>query len=174
MKPNQKLNLKEKGWSEEEILHAESALDRAEKNDVHFSKIVFWSALVVTIFGNFMVSLILIPFLIVLNKWVLYLIVILLAGSIGFLYKLLITDIGHLEKKHHITASIAVPLIALANVIGMVLVSNKFIRDLRVENVQHNPIIVAIVFAVVLILPYVFHKIFSTFKNKRKAKVIHI
>ena len=174
MKPNKKLELKEKGWSEEEIIHAENALDRAEKQDVHFSKIVFWSALIVTIFGNFIVSLILIPFLIVLNKWVLYGIVVLLAGSIGFLYKLLIMDIGHLEKKHHISASIAVPLIALANIIGMVLVSNKFIRDLKVENVQHNPVMVAIVFAVVLILPYVFSKIFSGFRERRKAKIIHV
>ncbi len=174
MKPNQKLRLKEKGWSEEEIVHAETALDRAEKQDVHFSKIVFWSALIVTILGNFVVSLILIPFLIVLNKWVLYAIIILLAGSIGFLYKLLITDVGHLEKKHHIAASIAVPLIALANIIGMVLVSNKFIRDLKVENVQHNPVIVAVVFAVVLILPYVLHKIFSAIGHKKKEKVLNV
>ena len=174
MKQKQKLKLTEKGWSEEEIIHAEDALDRAEKQDIHFSKIVFWSALIVTIFGNFIVSLILIPFLIVLNKWVLYSIVILLAGSIGFLYKLLITDIGHLEKKHHIAASIVVPLIAIANIVGMVLVSNKFIRDLRVENVQHNPIMVAIVFAVVLISPYVLHQIFSVIKNKPKEKVIQI
>ena len=168
MKQNKKLELKEKGWSEEEIIKAESALNRAEKQDIHFSKIVFWSALIVTIFGNFIVSLILIPFLIVLNKWVLYAIVVLLAGSIGFLYKLLIMDIGHLEKKHHLFASILVPLIALINMVGMVLVSNRFIRDLNVENVQHNPIIVAIVFAVVLILPYVLSKIFSIFRNKKK------
>ena len=172
MKQKQKLKLTEKGWNEEEIIHAEEVLDRAEKQDVHFSKIVFWSALIVTIFGNFIVSLILIPFLIVLNKWVLYSVVILLAGSIGFLYKLLITDIGHLEKKHHIAASIVIPLIAIANVVGMVLVSNRFISDLKVENVQHNPIIVAVVFAVVLILPYVLHKIFASFKNKEK--VTHI
>ena len=174
MKQKQKLKLTEKGWNEEEIIHAEEVLDRAEKQDVHFSKIVFWSALIVTIFGNFIVSLILIPFLIVLNKWVLYSIVILLAGSIGFLYKLLIMDIGNLEKKHHIAASIIVPLIAIANIIGMVLVSNKFIRDIKVENVQHNPIIVAIVFAVVLILPYFLHQIFSFIKNTPKEKVIKI
>ena len=122
MKTNKRLELKEKGWSEKEIVHAEEALNRAERHDVHFSKIVFWSALIVTIFGNFIVSLVLIPFLIVLNKFVLYAVVVLLAGSIGFLYKLLITDIGHLEKKHHIAASIFVPLIAIANIVGMVIV----------------------------------------------------
>jgi hypothetical protein len=168
MKTNKKLELKEKGWSEKEIIHAEEALNRSEKHDLHFSKIVFWSALIVTIFGNFIVSLVLIPFLIVLNRFVLYAIVVLLAGSIGFLYKLLITDIGHLEKKHHIAASIFVPLIAIANIVGMVFVSNKFIRDLNVENVQHNPLIVALVFAGVLILPYILHLIILPFKNKKK------
>ena len=167
-------DLKKKGWNDSEIKKAEEILEKTHQHDLFYSKMVFWSALVVIIFANLIVSLVLIPFLIVLNKWVLYSIVILLAGSIGFLYKLLIMDIGHLEKKHHIAASIIVPLIAIANIIGMVLVSNKFIRDIKVENVQHNPIIVAIVFAVVLILPYFLHQIFSFIKNTPKEKVIKI
>ena len=43
--------------------------------------------------------------------------------------------------------------------ITMVLVSNRFIRDLNVDNVEHNPWLIAVVFAVAFILPYVFDKL---------------
>ena len=161
-----KTKLKEKGWSDEEIKHAQKVLERSEKHDVFFSKIVFWSALLVTIFANVLVSLILIPFLIVLNQWVLYSLIILLGGTIGFLYNFLITDIGHLEKKHHILASIIIPVIALANLVVMVIFSNRFIADLNINNPPHNPWIVSAVFIVAFIIPYLVDRIrISTSKS---------
>jgi len=159
MKEKRKMDLQEKGWNENEIKKAERILEKEEKHDTHFSKIVFWSALVVIIFANLLVSLILIPFLIVLNKWLLYTTIVILAGTVGFLYNFLITDIGHLEKKHHLTAAIIIPILALANMTIMVFVSNRFIRDLKVDNVQHNIWITAIVFAVAFILPYLLDQI---------------
>jgi len=173
MKEHKKLKLQEKGWKEEEIKKAEGILEKEEKHDTHFSKIVFWSALVVIIFANLLVSLILIPFLIVLNKWLLYTIIIILAGTVGFLYNFLIMDIGHLEKKHHLMAGIIVPVLALANMIIMVFVSNRFIRDLKVDNVQHNIWITAIVFAVAFIIPYIFYKIITKIKESRKATLVN-
>lgn len=169
MKAKKRLELKEKGWSEEELRKAETALERAEKHDVHFSKIVFWSALVVIIFANLVVSLILIPFLIVLNQLVLYAIVVLLAGTIGFLYNFLVTNIGHLERKHHLWAGVLVPLIALANVVVMVLVSNRFITDLQVNNPLHNAWLTALVFAVAFILPYAAGRLRMAVAGRGKA-----
>jgi len=161
MKEKKRLELQEKGWSEEDIKKAEDVLEKEEKHDQHFSKIVFWSALIVIIFANLLVSLILIPFLIVLNQWVLYAIIVLLAGTIGFLYNFLVTDIGHLGKKHHLLAGIIIPILALANMIIMVITANHFIRDLKINNVQHNPWIIAVVFAIAFISPYLINKIFK-------------
>ena len=154
-----KTKLKEKGWSDEEINHAQKILEKREHHDVFFSKIVFWSALLVTLFANVIVSLILVPFLIVLNSWILFSLIILLGGTIGFLYNFLITDIGHLEKKHHLSASIIIPVIALANLVIMVIFSNKFIVELKINNSQHNPWIVAGVFVIAFILPYIIDRI---------------
>lgn len=172
MKHHRKLELKEKGWSEAEIKHAESLLERDEKIDLHFSKMVFWSALVVIIFANLLISLILIPFLIVLNQLVLYSLIILLAGTIGFLYNFLITDIGHLERKHHVWAGIVVPLIALMNMIIMVFVSNRFITDLQINNPLHNAWLTALIFAVAFIIPYFFDKLRNIIHERRKAVVV--
>jgi hypothetical protein len=161
MKSKKRLELKEKGWSEEEIKKAESILEQEKEHDVHFSKIVFWSALVVIIFANLLVSLILIPFLIVFNQLIIYPITALLGGTIGFLYNFLITDIGHLKSKNHLVAGFLVPLIALANMMTMVFVSNRFITEIKIKNSLHNPWIIAGIFAVAFILPTIFYKLFK-------------
>ncbi len=145
--------LKEKGWNDADILHAKNELEKATSHDIFFSKIVFWSALIVVIFANLIVSLILIPVLTVLNQYILYALVVILAGSIGFLYNFLITDIGHLKKHHHISASIIIPILAIANMIIMVVVSNNFISKLAINNAPHNPYILSIIFAVAFIIP---------------------
>ncbi|MFH1827692.1 MAG: hypothetical protein ABH824_00360 [Nanoarchaeota archaeon] len=168
MKTEKRKKLLEKGWEEKEIKKAEDILERAEHHDVFFSKIVFWSALIVIIFGNLLISLILIPFLIVLNQWVLYSIVTISAIMIGFLYNFLITDIGLLEKKHHRMASIIIPLIALANMIVMVMISNQFIISMNfIHNQPHNPITLSLVFGFAFIFPYVIDQIRLKINNNK-------
>ena len=139
----------------------EGIISRAKKFESHNSKIIFWSALMVAIFGNIIVSLILIPFMIVLTPTLLYITIGLLSASLGFLYNLLITDIGHLEKKHHISAGIILPLLAIGNMLVVVLIANQFIADLQVANEPHNPLILGTVFAVFFILPYVLSRLFE-------------
>lgn len=159
-------SLQKKGWNEREIARAERFVNVPRPHDTHFSKIVFWSALIVIIFANFMVSLVLIPFLLVFHDALLYSIIVLLAGMIGFLYKHLITDIGHLEQKHHIWASIIIPLIAAVNMIIVVLIANDFITQLETTSDLQNPWLIAAVFSLVLIIPYVFQLFAGKKPNK--------
>lgn len=154
-------DLKKEGWTKEEIKEAQEVLDRAKHHDVHFSKIVFWSALLVIILGNIVVSLILLPFLIVFHTWILYSVVTLIALVMGSLYSFLIMDIGHLERKHHILASIIVPVIGLFNFLIIVLVSNTYIAKLPFNNTPHNQWVVSIIFAVAFIIPFAGHKIWK-------------
>ncbi len=159
-------HLQRKGWAEEEIRTAEAALNQAGQYDRHFSKIVFWSALVVVVFANIIVSLVLIPFLIVLNQWLLYTLVVVLAGTVGFLYNFLVMDISHLERKHHLLAAVLLPLLALGNLLAVVLIANRFITELNVNNPLHVPWVIAVVFAVAFILPYVVDKAVSSSFHK--------
>lgn len=145
--------LEEKGWSEKEIKQAEAILDEESKHEIHYAQIIFWSALLVIVIGNFVVSLVLIPFLLVLNSYVLFSLVIILGGTIGFLYNFLIRDIGHLQRKHHIIAGIIIPLVAVFNLGVIVYATNSFISKLDVVN-QHNPWMISVVFAVAILLPY--------------------
>lgn len=160
-----KQDLKKEGWTKDEIKEAQDILDRAKHHDVHFSKIVFWSALFVIILGNISVSLILLPFLIVFHTWILYSVVALIALVMGSLYSFLITDIGHLERKHHILAAIIVPLIALSNILVIVLISNTYMTELPVTNTPHNQWIVSAIFAVAFIIPFASHRIWNLTKK---------
>jgi len=159
MNPKRKAVLVHKGWGEKEIRHAEAVLERADRYDIFFSRMVFWSALLVIIFANLIVSLILIPFLIALEGWILYSAIILLGMMVGFVYNFLITDVSHLERKHHIWAGILVPLIAVLNMVGMVLVSNKVVAGLPIEITPNNPWIVAGVFVLAFVTPYIIDSI---------------
>lgn len=164
MKPQRRDELRQKGWREEDLAKAEAILDKTTKHDIFFSKIVFWSALVVIVFANLLISIILIPFLITLYDLVLYAIVAVLGLVIGFLYNFLITDIGLLETKHHRAASIIIPIIAVGNVVVMVLTANKFIESIQINTPPHNPWMVAAVFAGAFILPYIVDQIRMAFR----------
>lgn len=159
MKPQRREELRQKGWREEELARAEAILNKVTQRDIFFSKIVFWSALLVIVFANILVSAILIPFLIALYDLALYAIVTLLGLAIGFLYNFLITDIGLLETKHHRAASIIIPIIAMGNIVIMVITSNRFIESIKLNNQPHNPWIVALIFAGAFILPYIVDQI---------------
>lgn len=163
MKPERRKELLQKGWREEDLVKAEAILEKATKHDIFFSKIVFWSALIVIVFANLLVSAVLIPFLITLYGLVLYAIVAVLGLVIGFLYNFLITDIGLLETKHHRAASIIIPVIAIGNVAVMVFTANRFTEGIQLNLQRHNPWIVAVVFGGAFILPYVVDQIRKAF-----------
>lgn len=165
MKPQRREELLQKGWREQDLVKAEAILDKATKHDVFFSKIVFWSALVVIVFANLLISIVLIPFLIALYDLVLYAIAAVLGLVIGFLYNFLITDIGLLETKHHRAASIIIPIIAIGNVIVMVLTANRFIESIQLNTPPHNPWVVAAIFGGAFILPYVVDQIRIAFQD---------
>jgi Kef-type K+ transport system membrane component KefB len=153
--------LREKGWNEQEITRAQSILEHRREHEKHFSQIILWSALIVILFGNLMVTLILVPFLPLMSLPMAIIVTIILATSMGFLYNLLINDIGHLEKKHHIAAGIIMPILALFNMFLVVLISNKFNSGQLIAN-THNPWILGIVFGIMFITPYLGRKLITS------------
>jgi hypothetical protein len=167
-----KLELKAKGWEEKEIRRAEEILDRAEAQDVFFSRLVFWTAIIVIVFANLMVSLVLVPVLTFFSPIALYSILTVLALCIGFVYNFLIMDVKHLETKHHVIAGMLLPAIALANLAAVVYFSNRMIEKSNLATVEHNPWVIGIVFAVVFILPSLFGKIRRAMRLRKRAVLV--
>lgn len=157
-----KERLKEKGWTKQEIDKTIRIVKEA-KEKKHpaiklLDKTVYWIALLTAIIGNIIISISLIPSLMTLKSFPLFLVIIVLGISFGMLFELLIRSIEHLEMKHHIFLSIIIPIIAIINVFIITTVSNDLEKFFNINNPQ-NPILVGIVYAVAFIFPFLFYKI---------------
>ena len=159
MKHHTKVRLSKKGWKQEEITKAESILYRKDHRSIKFSKTVFWISIIVIILGNLIVSFSLILFLIFLNSWILLGVTALIAWIVGMFYNHLIHDVDHLEKKHHLIPSIIIPVIAMINVVFVVILANQFISLPKVNNIQHNPVLIATIYSLSFIAPYLLEKV---------------
>ncbi len=123
------------------------------------NKVVYWLALLVTIIGNLIISAALIPFLIVVKDVPLYIIIATLGIAFGLLFDLLLKDIENIDVKHHIIAVIFIPGIAIINLYIITNLANRLIEILEVTNIQHNPIIISVVYIIAFMLPYAISKI---------------
>ncbi|MBW2981654.1 hypothetical protein KY343_02125 [Candidatus Woesearchaeota archaeon] len=161
MKKRNIRKLKEKGWSEEDIRKTEEIIERRRREDksrtfISMNRVLYWSAIVVIVLGNFIISIFLIPFLLVLKKLSLDIIIVTIAFAFGLLFNLLITDIEHVEKKHHLFALIMIPLIALINFVIMVNVANSLGKAMNLSFVRENPYFISLLYIVAFILPYLY------------------
>ena len=156
---NLKNYLAEKGWSKGDINKTLKIIERAKKNKHPkiklLDKAVYWLSLLLAITGNFIISVALIPELIALKGFQLYLIIITLGISFGLLFELLIRTI-ELQAKHHLFLGTIVPLLA---VINFIIISNSMKKLVGLENPQ-NALLVGTVYAISFILPYAVYQIF--------------
>ena len=159
-----KKRLVEKGWDKKDINKTLKIIEKAKANKHPHIKIldksVYWISLIVAIIGNIIISISLIPVLLALRSFQLYLIIITMGIAFGLLFELLIRTIEHLETKHHIFLSIIIPINAVINIIVIIIFSNRLEGAINIQ----NPVLIGVVYAVAFILPYSIYQLFL--KNK--------
>lgn len=131
-------------------------------------KIVYWTSLIVLLVCNFVMSVTLIPFILVLSGFKFYLLVALLGFVFGFLFNIIINDIEHIEAKHHVFAVVFIPFVAIINIWIMVGVSNKIASMLNILKYE-DPLLPGMLYTIVFILPYAF----SMVRKGEKEHKIH-
>lgn len=160
-------HLKEKGWTKKEIVKAMRIIEDAKKNKskpiIFLDKVVYWFALILAIVGNLFLSVVLIPFLMVLNSVQSYFFIITISFSFGFLFSSILKDIDGLDKRHHVIAGIFIPCLALINVYVMVDLANYIDEALGITVFHHNPIIVSIVYALFFVIPYLLNLLLGNY-----------
>lgn len=153
--------LEKKDWKKRDIIKAVSLINSAKQNkglDIIFlDKRIYWILLAVIITANFAISIALLPILIALRGFILYVIIITLGIAFGLLFELVIRSIEHLEKKHHFALAILIPLIALANIFIITNMSNDLMTTLSLKNF-HEPIVIAFAYAISFVLPYIAYR----------------
>ena len=163
--------LREKGWKEDEIEHALSIMKPQEARSAVFvqgmNPVLYWSALIICIIGNFLIAVALIPFLLVLSSIQLYVVIAVLAISFGAMFNLLINTIEALDPAHHVIAGVFIPALAVITIFVMVNVANRISFVLQ-NPIHQNPVFVSIIYVVAFILPYGYTK-FQEFLSQRRS-----
>ena len=154
--------LSEKGWKEEEIEHALSIMKPGEARSPAIqpsaNPLLYWLTLLISIIGNFLIAVAIIPFLIVLSNLQLYVVIALLAASFGAMFNFLINTMEHLDPSHHVVAGVFIPALAAITIFVMVNVSNRLASFFK-SPIIHNPVWVAVVYVVIFSAPYFIGKI---------------
>jgi len=170
MKKHVVKRLKKRGWAEHEIAEAKAIIKARKKHDksasiVHANRMLFWTAFVVIIIGNLLISMFLVPFLIMLSKPGVNLIIVVLGVAFGLLFNFIITDIEHLTRKHHYIAGIVIPIIAIINFFLITRFANKFGQTLGIGIIQ-DPYTISIVYVIAFIAPFILDRLLKKLRGR--------
>lgn len=166
--------LEAKGWDKEAIDKTMRVFEKEkeQKGEIltKLDRVVYWVAMIVSIAGNFLISIILIPFLITItNKIALGIIIFAISLSFGFLFNILLKDIEGVDEEHHIIAGIFIPALALINIFVITNVANHFISQLNIQQ-SHNPFMIGTIYVTAFTTPYLIDKLLN--KNTTQKKEI--
>lgn len=161
-------NLKEKGWSEEEIAHAQKIIGKAHENKhpthKNLEKAMYWFLFIIIIGigigGAFLIE----PFLLYLKPTGAYILIGIVGLVFGTFAGIIVKDIEELEKHHHLAVSIIIPIVAI---ISSIIIS-KQVRAAAQEigrTVEVHPIMLAIISSICILIPYA---IFIWLEEKKK------
>lgn len=166
-----KERLKNKGWSDDDINHAMDIIAKAQtkkSEKIRFlDSITYWVVLVVALIGNFIISIILIPFMLAMQGIRLIFIIGVIGFAFGAFFDLIISDLRNVQNKQVIIAGVFLPLLALINVSLMVEFANYLQETLKLVNAQHNPWVISMVYVFAFIMPH-FIKSFISIISSRK------
>lgn len=156
------MNHEDKKWTDEHIKKTldiiKKAKEKKSKGIQFLDKAVCWFVLFVAIIGNLILSIFLVPFMLVLKNYILYIIIFMLAFIFGLFFDLLLREIEQLDQPHHIIAGLFIPALAIINVFYMANFANYLTETVNLNNI-HNPFLIGFVYTIAFIAPYLFYKI---------------
>jgi len=146
-----------KEWSSDLAVRTEEILSHAEQRKPGWIKTVdgalYWVLLIIAIVGNFIVSVVLVPFLLILKGAPLYFSLFFVGASFGWVFSFILHNLEKLQREQHIIASVFIPALALINVGIFAVLSNKLIILLKLTTPPHNPFLVGAVYVFGYVLP---------------------
>ena len=129
---------------------------------------IFYSiALVVLVIASMICSMILVPMIVFLRPIVAYIIVLIVGTVFGFIFSYLLLDLKHLEKHHHHVIGVVVPITALFNIYVMVALAKR-ITDFIPVVLDFDPMIVAALYLLGIMIPYTMLGFMDYFKTRKQ------
>ena len=115
---------------------------------------IYWLTLLVGLLGNFVISIILLFFMLIVQGFKLYLIIIIIGFAFGAFFNLLIRSIKNVENRNIIIGGSALLLLTLINTALITSFSNSLQQNIGLNNVQYSPIIISVAYTIAFGLPY--------------------
>jgi hypothetical protein len=170
MHENFESSLAQKGWGRADVKKATDILAHAESSKsasmIFLDQLAFFVALMIAIIGNFIISVVMVPFLLLLQGLGLYFTIFVIGVTFGVLFNVLVHYIEDLKQGQHIIAGAFIPALALINIYLITHFSNKLEVLLLLETPAHSPIIVSMTYVIAFVLPFVIKHI-THLKQKR-------
>ena len=140
-----------------------------KKKHVFYAKenqrVFYLISLFLLFISSFIVSFLLIPFILLFESFSVYAIVLLSGLVFGFIFSFMILDLQHLERKHHVFMGILVPAIAVANIYFIISLTKR-IADFFLISLKHDFIVVSSFYLIGFILPYLFFGLVQSVKGR--------
>ena len=152
--------LAQRGWA----LHEIDELERMKRHRLPlgqrvFEGVVYWGILGVSIFANFVVSMILIPILLVVTQGYLLLALFFVGFVFGVLLETIIKETSGYHMSKLLIPELLIPAIALINIYIATQLSNRVAAMLLWENHIQNPMVTSVVYVTAFMLPHFWRKI---------------
>ncbi|MBD3209453.1 hypothetical protein GF367_03465 [Candidatus Woesearchaeota archaeon] len=150
--------LREKGWSEAEITHAQGIVTKAKKRRYQhrnaLDEAVYWGLLVLSAGTMVAVAYWIIPLFIFASSKVLYPLLILIGLSFGMLFTVIIKDLDHLKTHHHIILVLIVPITGKISFLALL---GSISNAESIGGIAHSPVVAGAAFIISFLAPYLFH-----------------
>lgn len=149
-----------KGWTIDEIEASIEIMSRAPQAKSRLvrvlDRIIFWINLILALVGNFVVSVVMIPFMLFIPSLYLYPALIVVGLTFGALYNMIVFDIERIEDAPKIFVGPFLLGIALINSYIITSLNNLLASRIGFLQGLHAPLLVAVVYTMGFMGPYVF------------------
>ncbi len=151
--------LRGKGWVAPEIDTAERILKTASSKRTKWIRVldsmIYWLVLLVAIVMNFVLSIVLVPFLLVFTGPMLILALVVIAVAFGTMLDVVVRETEHLQQKHYVMAEVFIPAIALINIYIITRLSGQLATLMELPGAANNPLLVSVCYVAAFIAPHI-------------------
>lgn len=117
---------------------------------------VYFFLLFTGIIGNFFISVILVPLMLILTGFYLYAALFLIGLAFGALINQIILEIQKIEERKHFIPGLLMAAIALINIYIMTNLANILEAKLGLLTPMHSPIAASIVYVLAFLIPHIY------------------
>lgn len=138
-----------------------------QRNQITTKKdqMAFWILIAITVFSNFLLSLILIFLILILEHPFLYVIAIVLGLAFGMIYERLINGMTHLDTHHHVFSLLVILVGGVINIIYILGITSVLFDFFGMKNRIYSHFTMALTYLIAYLLPYIVYRIVKLIKG---------